>query len=85
MKNFVLAFVGVVALALASQANAQWGTLKITFMIDGKAPEPKKLDVAKEPACTKHNLVDETLVVGKDGGIQNVIVSLTAKGAKVHD
>lgn len=84
-KSLTLALVSALALGLASHANAQWGTLKITFTLDGKAPAPKKLDVAKEPGCVKHDLVDETLTVGSNGGIKNVVVSLLSTGStKVH-
>ncbi len=68
----------------ASTASAQWGNLKGKFVYDGKAPEPQKLNVAKEPMCMAHNPVDESLLVGPDGGIKNVVIFVRTKGVKVN-
>jgi len=73
----------------ATSASAQWGDLKMKFVVDGKAPTMKKLDANKDPAvCAKAPLFEETFVAGKGGGLKNVIVFLVPeKGAKVkvHD
>ena len=61
-------------LCAATTADAQWGNLKGKFVYDGKAPAPQKLNVAKEPMCTEHNPVDESLLVGPDGGLKNVVI-----------
>jgi len=69
----------------SSSAQAQWGTLKGKFVFDGPAPAAAKLDVNKDvEVCGKHNLVDETLLVGADGGIANVVVYVRTKGVMVH-
>jgi hypothetical protein len=71
--------------ALSSVASAQeWGTLKGKFVFDGKPPVPKAINVTKEPACEAHKLVDESVVVGDDGGLANVVVYLyLGRGKKV--
>ncbi|HEY4309906.1 MAG TPA: hypothetical protein VGN12_10680 [Pirellulales bacterium] len=73
-----------VVLSVSASADAQWGNLKGKFVYDGKAPEPQKLNVAKEPMCMTHNPVDESLVVGADGGIKNVVIFCRTKGVKVN-
>jgi hypothetical protein len=61
----------------AAGSADQWGTLKGRFLYDGKAPTPKKLAVTKDVEfCGKHMPVDESLVVGDDGGLANVIVHI---------
>ncbi|HEV3023139.1 MAG TPA: hypothetical protein VGX76_11760, partial [Pirellulales bacterium] len=70
--------------ATHTTASAQWGTLKGRFVYDGKAPTPEKIDTSKEPMCGKHNVVDESLVVGEDGGLANVVLYVSSKDVKVH-
>ncbi len=68
----------------AGTATAQWGTLKGRFVYVGKAPAPEKIDTGKEPACAKHAVVNEELVVGADGGLANVVIYVSSKDVKVH-
>lgn len=57
------------------------GSVSGTVTYSGKAPAPKKLAVTKDTqVCGKTEHMDESLVVGANGGIKNVIVSL--KGVK---
>jgi len=52
-----------------------WVTLKGRFKLDGAAKTPAKLDANKDQSvCGAHQLFDESLVVGKDGGIANVAI-----------
>ncbi len=56
-------------------------TVSGTVTYSGTAPAPKKLEVTKDVAvCGKEGHVDESLVVGANKGIQNVVVSI--KGIK---
>lgn len=65
---------------------ADWGSLKGQFVFDGAAPESKALNVNKDVEfCSKHELVDETLVVGEEGGLSNVFVYLYLKRGKKVD
>lgn len=56
---------------------AAGGTVAGTVTYAGTAPAPKKLEVTKDVAiCGKEGHVDESLVVGANKGIQNVVVSI---------
>ena len=78
-----LAVLALLAGSFVAEAD-EWGTLKGRFIYDGKAPTPIKLDVSKEAACASHNLVDESLVVGDDGGLANVVVHVyLGRGKKI--
>jgi hypothetical protein len=72
-------------------ASAQWGDLKIKFVVDGAAPKLPLPDVTKDKeVCTdggKRKVPNEEFVVGKDGGLKDVIVFLVSekgKAVKVH-
>ncbi len=71
---------GSVSLALAQDAGSISG--KITLA--GEPPAKKKLDVTKDKeVCAKVEHFDESLVVGSDKGVANVVVTVVgAKGGK---
>ncbi|QDS86784.1 MULTISPECIES: methylamine utilization protein [Rosistilla] len=70
----ISAFVATTFLSATADAQ-QWGDLKVKFVFKGAAPDADKIAVTVDKEfCGKHDLVDESLVVGKDGGIQNVVV-----------
>jgi plastocyanin len=81
-----LAVVGVLAAnpVWHSASAADWGNLKGRFVYSGTAPTPKKIDTSKEALCSKHDVVDETVLVGKDGGLANVVLWVTTKNVKVN-
>ena len=82
--RFVVPCVAIV-LACGGSASAQWGTLKGKFVYDGKIPAAVPLNITKDmEVCGKHNLVDESLVVGKNGGLANVVLFCRSKGVKVN-
>lgn len=63
---------------------ADWGNLKGQFIYDGTPPDPAPLQVDKEPACKKHQLVDESLVVNKENkGLANVVIFVSTKKNKL--
>src|SRR5688572_5749334 len=73
-------------LAMANQAQAQWGDFTAQFVFKGEAPKPAKLGVAKEPFCTKlpHPVIDESLLVDPESkGVANIVVSLLPLDKKV--
>ena len=86
-------FLILLTLTLASVAStftpatgAEWGTLKGRFVLDGKAPEAAAINVNKDVEyCSKHKLVDESIVVGDKGGVQNVFVYLYVGRGKSVD
>src|SRR5688572_32947368 len=66
----------VVAVGLASLAHADI-TGKVTY--EGKAPAPKKINMQAVPACAAQHpagVTEETMVVGKNKELANVVVSL---------
>jgi hypothetical protein len=73
-------------LVLASSAASaqEWGTLTGRFVYDGKPPVLKDIPPTKDQqVCDKHKIPDERLVVDKDGGLANVVVTLATKGVQV--
>ncbi len=68
----------------ASAADDAWGDLKGKLVYDGTAPERKKLVVDKDvECCGKFDIRDESLMVGKDGGLQNVYIYVRTKRVAV--
>src|SRR6266550_1483401 len=66
----------VVAAGLATFAHADI-TGKVTY--EGKAPVMKKINMAAVPACAQQHpngITEETMVVGKNKELANVVVSL---------
>jgi plastocyanin len=50
-----------------------------TVKLDGKTPEMKKIDMSAVPDCAKMHdkpIYEEMVVVGPDGGLANVVVSI---------
>lgn len=88
--SFALALLAGCVLSIGS-ASAQWGDLKIKFVSDGPAPtlQPPMVDKDKE-ICTamgKRKVPNEEFVVGKGGGLKDVVAFLVPekdKAVKVH-
>jgi len=71
--------VGAPAILRAS-ASDKWADLVGRFAFDGKAPERKKLKVDKDvECCGKYDIRDESLMVGKEGGLGNVYVYVRSR------
>jgi hypothetical protein len=62
-----------------------WGTLKGRFIYDGTPPAPGKLNVTKDNAVCggSAGLTDNSLVVGPDKGIANIVIY--ARANRVHE
>ncbi|MCE9546296.1 MAG: hypothetical protein K8T25_12350 [Planctomycetia bacterium] len=74
---------GACGFAATSAVAAETATLKGRFILEGPPPVPAKIvPTANADVCGQHPLESEELVVGKDGGIQNVAVWLFTKGIK---
>ena len=69
----------------AEASGTGWGTLRGTFKYVGTPPTPAKLPADKDPeVCGKGGgILDNSLVVGSDGGIGNIVVY--ARARRVHD
>ncbi|WP_254508275.1 hypothetical protein [Anatilimnocola floriformis] len=65
----------VLALLSTVPASAADGTLKLAFKYDGVPPKAAvPAGVAAVPFCAPLGVVEEGLVVGKNGGVQNVVM-----------
>src|SRR5258705_727598 len=76
MKVRSILAAAVVAVGLATVAHADV-TGKVTY--EGKAPTPKKINMTTVAACAAQHpqgVTEETMVVGKNKELANVIVSL---------
>ncbi len=62
-----------------------WGHLTGRFVLKGTPPAPQPLNITKDQEfCGKHNLVDESLVVGPEGGLANVVIFVRTRRVKIH-
>jgi hypothetical protein len=69
----------VVLAGAATAADGDWGTVKGQVTWGGAAPwVPEKVDVSKDKdhCLSKGPIFDEKFIVGKDGGVKDVIVWL---------
>jgi len=84
-KRLGLAWAFTTIAWVGSASAAEWGSLKGKLVYEGKA-ENKPLSITKDVEyCSKQKPVDESLVVGEGGALQNLFVYLSpARGAKVE-
>ena len=82
------ATVAIVLTTLSVASAQEWGTLKGQFVVEGAVPDAKAVSVTKDTEfCSKHDLVEETVVTGENGGLANVFVYLYLKRgqkAEIH-
>jgi hypothetical protein len=70
--------------AAAAAVKAEgWATLTAAVKFVGAAPAAKKIS-GITPECSAHDLREETVVVGPDGGLANVLLYLTKDPPAVH-
>ena len=60
---------------------AGWTTVKGRFVVNGSVPPAKPIDITKDHEfCGQHSLFNESIVIGKDNGLANVVIFVrTAK------
>src|SRR5215208_6014960 len=76
----------IVVLAVAATSSAaEFGSVKGRFVYKG-TPKVVPIQPTKDPDyCGKHDIFDESVVVGDKGGLQNAFVYLyVARGKKVE-
>jgi hypothetical protein len=56
---------------------AEWGSLKGRFVVDGTPPKLQPLAITKDEYCMQTEPVNESVVVGEDGGLANAVVFLS--------
>lgn len=80
MIRITTLLLALVALAANPLCAADWGDVTGTFIFDGPIPKPDPAVINKDlEVCGKHNLVDESLLVSPNGGLQNVVVWIYAR------
>ena len=78
---------GVTGLFVLAMAKQSWayegipvtdvGTVRGEVKLKGEAPTPEKVEITKdEDTCGKTQKINESLLVGADNGLQNVVVSI---------
>jgi hypothetical protein len=89
-SNFVAKMTSAVAMAAVmfgatTAVAAEWGNVKGKFVLKGDAKAEKIVPNKDTEYCSKHELVDESVVVGDGGELANVFVYLNAgRGKKVE-
>ncbi|HJQ81717.1 MAG TPA: hypothetical protein VJ828_17265 [Lacipirellulaceae bacterium] len=81
MYRFANTFVSITAVAiisLSSATAAEWGSIKGRLMVEGQPPKPNPLVVTKDQFCIDNPPLNETIIVGEDGALANVVVYLRA-------
>jgi plastocyanin len=82
--NVLAAAIAVGLSTCGFAAAEEWGTLTGKFVLDGKAPKPAPISLAKEhPDCNKHKVLEEKITVGDKGELANVFVYLKTKNPAV--
>jgi plastocyanin len=86
LKSQMILIAAIVAVGASAVSAADWGSIKGKFVVDGSIGDPAAINVNKDQeTCGKHNLVDESIVVGEDGALQNAVVYIyTRKALDVH-
>ncbi len=68
----LLALVGISSLS----ADDGWGSLTGQFVLQGEAPPAPTFDLGTDKFCCQVKPKDESLIIGEQGGIANVVVYL---------
>lgn len=77
MNLFIRGIVCLLVCVAAQNAFAQqWGTVKGRFVVKGDVPKLDPLSVTKDSEFCGAQLPDPAIMVGKDGGLQNVALWL---------
>jgi hypothetical protein len=80
LAAFVLVAAGTLMLSRNVSAAGE-GKITGTIKLDGTAPHQRPIDMSKEPSCQKvhegHPVTTENVVVGANGGLQNVVVYIS--------
>lgn len=63
------------------QANPKMATLRAKFVYGGTPPERSKVDSSKDPFCAPLEIYSDSMLVGKSGELQNIVLMLD-KGSK---
>lgn len=74
---FLIASTAAAGSAYQSETITNPGSIKGTVRYEGVPPKPALLDISKDrDVCDTHPVYDPSLIVGKKGGLANVVVTL---------
>ena len=65
-------------------AGTGWATLKGRFVLDGAAPSLQPVSASGVAICKDHPIPNESLVVGSNGGVKNIIV-YARRVSRIHE
>jgi hypothetical protein len=75
----------LVLFAATTSAAAEWGSLKGRFIVDGTPPARAPLNAGSEQFCIGQKPVDETVMVGENGALANLVIYISlARGATIE-
>jgi hypothetical protein len=86
MKRLTFAVLSIALLCINTASADEWGTIKGRFVLEGKAPKPVAIAVTQDKGtCCKDGCpADDSLLVGPNGGLANVVIYVrTKKGDKI--
>ncbi len=72
----ILTFVAICGVEKAYSQNEGWGSLRGRIVLDGPIPLRPNLAEKGAAACVVKAIPDETIIVGKNGGLKNCFVYL---------
>lgn len=87
MRYLLITCVGTLGIIHGAVSHAaDWGSLKGKVVVDGSVGKPADINVTKDVEfCSKHDLKDETVVVGDNGGLENVVVYIYTRRGQTLD
>ena len=90
MRKQIACFALIVLFTCLHGYAEEWGNLKGRVVFDGDAPTPAALNANKDQeVCGLEKLYDESIKVGEDNGLANVVVYVYVKRGSdpppVHD
>ncbi|HBE69586.1 MAG TPA: hypothetical protein DDW52_15680 [Planctomycetaceae bacterium] len=86
MKILSAALVAAICLSTSAASAADWATLKVKVVFDGKQPKLPPLEgTAKEPFCVDKKLPNELIVVGAKGELSNLALIMDMRKSEVDD
>ncbi|QDT43131.1 hypothetical protein Pan241w_32290 [Gimesia alba] len=78
----MMVLIGIVLVTAHPALAAEWGSLSGHIIYTGKPEKPAKVKITKDQKeCCRENLhhLDESFLIGKNGGVKNVFVYLKQK------
>lgn len=86
MKILSIALAAAVCLTATAASAADWATLKVKVVFDGKQPKlPPLQGTEKEPFCKGKELPNELIIVGEKGELPNLALIMDMRKSDVDD